>query len=54
MVLQNKMGEELKKTNHQTLQRPIPKHPKNFFDIGLLILKVKMICRTSGGILIAL
>jgi hypothetical protein len=53
-IFQNRGSGELKKTNHLTLQRLVLKLRKDSLYVAQLLLKFKMICRTSSGAHIAL
>jgi hypothetical protein len=40
MAPQNRVGQELKTKNHQTLQRLVLIHPKTYLGVALLLLEL--------------
>jgi hypothetical protein len=54
MTLQNKVGQELRKQTTKNYKGQFPNNQKKILYVILLILKVKMICKTLGGTLITL
>jgi hypothetical protein len=56
MAPQSRGGREPKKKKNkpQNTAKPVSKLVKNSFYVALLLLEFKMICRTEGGVRIAL
>jgi len=46
---QNKGDQELKKNKPPNITKPVLDHSKNSSYVTLLLLELKMICRTEGG-----